>query len=470
MHKRTASLIVITVLFVQFVFCQVATDPFDSKAVDSVAAKIMAEYKIVGISAAVMHKGVVKLAKAYGKKSLETGEPVELTTQFAVGSVSKQFTCACIFLLQEDGKLSVYDKVTKYFPTLTRANDITLLDLMNHTSGYPDYYPLDFVDRRMMKPITLDDLIQEYAGGKLDFEPGSLWSYSNTGYIILGRVLEKITGEKFETFLERRILKPLGLANTSFEPKPQSKTFARGYTNFAFGAAEPAIYEANGWIHTAGGIWSTASDLAKWDLALMDGKVLKPESYKLMTTARVLSNGRSSNYACGLGVGMRNGFTVHSHGGAVSGFLAQNMFMPAMKAAVVVLVNSDYAGDHIGELQNKLSSMILAADPSMKPFVPTIAGLPASEAAKRFLKSLMAGSVDRLQLGEEFSIFLTDEKIRGASARLKEYGEPEKVQTDNPGERGGLEVTVTRFDFKKGSFKALMYRSPDGKIQEFLVF
>jgi CubicO group peptidase (beta-lactamase class C family) len=470
MHKRITVLILITVLFAQHVLCQAAGDPFDSKAIDSVAAKIMAEYKIVGVSAAVMHKGVVKLAKTYGKRSLETGEAVEPTTQFAVGSVTKQFTCACIFLLQEDGKLSVHDKVAKYFPGLTRANDITLLDLMNHVSGYPDYYPLDFVDRRMMKPITPDDLIKEYAGGKLDFEPGSLWSYSNTGYIILGRVVEKITGEKFATFLERRIIKPLGLANTSFEPTPQGKAFARGYTTFAFGAPEPAVYEANGWIYSAGGVWSTASDLAKWDLALMDGRVLKPESFKLMTAARILSNGRSANYACGLGVGMRNGFTVHSHGGAVSGFLAQNMFIPAMKAAVVVLVNSDYAGDHIGELQNKLSSMILAADPSLKPFVPTIAGLPASEAAKRFLKSLMAGSVDRRQLGEEYSIFLTDEKIQRALAKLKEYGEPEKIQTDNPSERGGMEVTVTRFDFKTGTFKALMYRTPDGKIQEFLVF
>src|SRR5207253_10781520 len=130
---------------------------------------------------------------------------------FGIGSVTKQFTSACVLLLAEDGKLAVTDKVSKYYPKLTKADDITLYDLMAHLSGYPDYYPLDFVDRRMFKPIELDNLIDEYAIGKLDFEPRTRWSYSNTGYIILGRLIEKVTGEPYENFLQKRILKPLGM-------------------------------------------------------------------------------------------------------------------------------------------------------------------------------------------------------------------------------------------------------------------
>src|SRR6185295_12921177 len=138
-------------------------------------------------------------------------------TLFAIGSVSKQFTSAAVLLLAEEGKLSARDPVAKYYPTLTRAKEITLLDLMNHVSGYPDYYPLDFLDRRMKKPIDPDELLRQYAGGKLDFEPDSRYSYSNTGYILLGRVVEKVSGESLGAFLTRRIFKPLGMDHSFYE-------------------------------------------------------------------------------------------------------------------------------------------------------------------------------------------------------------------------------------------------------------
>ena len=179
---------------------------------------------------------------------------------FAIGSVTKQFTCATVLLLAEEGKLSVNDPVAKYFPNLTRAKDITLLDLMQHVSGYPDYYPLDFVDRRMQKPIAEDELLRQYAGAKLDFEPGSKYSYSNTGYILLGRVVEQVSGESFGAFVARRIFKPLGMANTVYEPGPSDSRLAKGYTTFALSEPEEIGPEAKGWIGAAGGIFSTPTD------------------------------------------------------------------------------------------------------------------------------------------------------------------------------------------------------------------
>src|SRR5262249_5282159 len=149
------------------------------------------EKGLVGLSVAIMRNGETVFAKGYGMRQLEKSLPMEANTSFAVGSVTKQFTCACILLLAEEGRLSVYDNVGKYFPNLKRPNDITLLDLMNHTAGYPDYYPLDFVDRRLSRPITFEGLLKDYAVTQLDFEPGSRFSYSNTGYIILGGVVEK---------------------------------------------------------------------------------------------------------------------------------------------------------------------------------------------------------------------------------------------------------------------------------------
>src|SRR5262245_30263293 len=155
---------------------------------------------------------------------------------------------------------------------------------MSPASGYPDYCPLDFVDRRMQKPIAADDLIREYAGGKLDFAPGSRWSYSNTGYILLGRVVEKVSGEPFGQFLERRILKPLGMTQSVYDPKPDGPGLPRGHAAFALGPPERVVEEATGWAGAAGALYASAPDLLRWDLALMEGRVLKPESYRLMTT------------------------------------------------------------------------------------------------------------------------------------------------------------------------------------------
>jgi len=145
---------------------------FERSAIDAYLSAIVQRDGIVGLSVAVARNGQIEFAKGYGVAALNTQEAVSTNTVFSIGSVTKQFTCACILLLAEEGKLSVRDKVSQYFPTLTRADEITLLDLMNHVSGYPDYYPLDFVDRRLAAPIAADDLIRQYATRALDFEPG----------------------------------------------------------------------------------------------------------------------------------------------------------------------------------------------------------------------------------------------------------------------------------------------------------
>jgi D-alanyl-D-alanine carboxypeptidase len=137
---------------------------------------------------------------------------------------------------------------------------------MNHVSGYPDYYPLDFVDSRMESPIAADELIQRYAGGKLDFEPGTQWSYSNTGYVILGRVVEKVSGQRLGEFMTRRILQPLGMDHSFFGPIDPGRTTAEGYTSFALGPPTPARPEAQGWLDGAAGLNCTALDLVKWDM------------------------------------------------------------------------------------------------------------------------------------------------------------------------------------------------------------
>jgi CubicO group peptidase (beta-lactamase class C family) len=439
---------------------------FDPSAVDAYVAGQVKSKGYVGLSLAVVRDGKVVLAKGYGQSSREDGTPVTPDTPFAIGSVTKQFTCACVLKLAEEGKLSVHDKVAKYFPGLTRAGDITLYELMTHTSGYPDYYPLDFVDRRMQRPIDLDELIRQYAGGKLDFEPGTRWSYSNTGYILLGRIVEKVSGESFSRYLEQTILKPLGMTHSFFEPAPGDKRLARGYTTFALGDPEPAPRESAGWIHAAGGLYASAGDLAKWDVGLMDGKVLKPESFRLMTTPRQLADGRVRDYGCGLVIARRDGETILQHSGAVSGFLAYNAMIPRTKSAIVMLVNAEHID--AGALFRELLGLLLK-DAAGQPDVPKVKGPPPVEVARELFKQMQAGAVDRGKLGEEFNLYMTDDRLRAAAPRLKALGEPDKVEVENVAERGGMEVATVRFTFKTATVKGLLYRTPDGIVQEFLL-
>jgi len=437
---------------------------FDVGAIDVYASEVVSDQNVPGLALAIVRDGKIVLAKGYGRRSLEDGARVEPETPFAAGSVTKQFVCACVLLLAEEGKLSVDDKVAKYFPNLSRAGDVTLYQLMTHTSGYPDFYPLDFVDRRLGKSIVPDQLIAEYAGGKLDFEPGTRWSYSNTGYTILGRVVEKVCGQPFSEFFGQRILTPLNMKHSAFEPALGLKGRARGYTSIALGPLEPAQPEAPGWLYAAGGLVASAPDLARWDIALMEGKVLKPDSFRRMTTGVMLSDGRSRDYGCGLQVLHRDGEMILTHGGAVSGFRATNILIPRKKSALVLLTNGETSD--LGPFSQAVLELLLKDEGATE--IPKVDGPSPQSAALDFLHAMQSGKLDRDKLGDEFSAYLTDERVKSAAPRLKALGEPEEVDVEAVRERGGMEVAAIRFTFRSGTLKGLLYRTPDGKIQQLL--
>jgi D-alanyl-D-alanine carboxypeptidase len=436
---------------------------FDLEAIDAFVASEVRTRGITGLSLSIVSDGKIVFSRGYGSRVAGEEHPIAADTSFAIGSVTKQFACACILKLAEDGKLSVDDKVAKYYPDLTRAGEITLYQLMTHTSGFPDYYPLDFVDRRLIKPRPVDEIIREYAGGKLDFEPGARWSYSNTGYLILGRVVEKVSGQPLGAFLKSRILDPVGMVNAEFEPVKGDRSRPRGHLSFALGDSEPARPEADGWLHAAGGLWASTPDLARWDIALMEGRILKPESVRLMTTPVLLNDGRLRDYGCGLSVRREGSGNILSHGGAVSGFRASNTLIPRTKSAVIVLMNDEQSeGEIVSTIVGLLSKKDAVAD------VPKVDGPPAKEAALAFFHQMQDGKLDRSGLGEEFSLYLTDDRIQKAAPKLKALGEPTKADASNPRERGSLEVCTIRLTFPSVVLEGLMYRSTDGKIQQLL--
>ncbi len=417
----------------------------------------------VGLSVSVLKGGVVVLQKGYGRRALEPDAPVELNTPFAIGSVSKQFTVAALLLLAEEGKLSVDDPVSKWFPSLTRASGITLLDLMHHVSGYSDYYPLDYLDRRMLEAVPTDAVIARYAGRALEFEPRSRYSYSNTGYLILGRVIELVSGEPLAAFEQRRLFGPLGLTHTSVHPDgaPSGGEVARGYTRFALGPTQAAVTEAGGWLGGAAAMWSTAADLSTWGQALLTGKVLTAASLRVMTTPVRLSNGATLRYAGVLVGTSKDNVAIWSHSGAVNGFRAV-LTLDAAGTSVAVLANFD--DFDVGAVAEGLFGAVRPVGD-----VPVVTGPGPVEVARTVVAQFQAGSVDRRVFTEEFARFLTTERLANAKAALAPWGLPSEAALIRRSERGGLEVAVVELHYEVGSLRVTMYRRPDGTIEQVII-
>lgn len=441
---------------------RVVVPPLNVAEVDSLIQHVVATKRLVGLSVGVMQYGQVVLAKGYGFRSLEPQLPVTPETMFGIGSVTKQFTCSAALLLEQDGKLSMSDRVAKYFPSATRANDISLLDLGQHVSGYRDYYPLDFVVREMAKPEPTDTVIARYATRPLDFEPGARWSYSNTNFLLLGKAIEAASGKSVGTVFQERFFGPIGMTRSSFHRLPNDSNTATGYTSYALAEPSVAAPEADGWIGAAGAIWSTPTDLLAWDRALIDGKVLSPGSFAKLTTPKILRDGRETTYGCGLGVRRAGDALIYSHGGGIAGIVTQNIVIPSTQSAIVTLANADFAatGDITSALIAKLTPRV---------DVPVVAGLSALDAATKFLRAVETGAVDRATLGDDFNALLTDARLARDRASLAAHGKVSNIVVRQRVERGGMEVAVVEYSVGNTPARTSMYRSPDGKIQQFLI-
>lgn len=433
----------------------------DPAAIDAWMTSELGTRGVVGASLVVVHEGAVVLARGYGTREIHTREPIDADTPFAIGSVSKQITCAATLLLADDGKLRMDDKVAKYYPNLVRAADITLEDLGAHMAGYRDYYPLDYLDSRMAKPIAPDDLIAKYAGMPIDFEPRSRWSYSNTGFVILARVVERVAGMPFGSFVQQRIFNPLKMAHSSAGLPPPGA--AVGHNAFLLGRVERADHEADGWLVGAAGVYASASDLARWDLALSTGAILSETARKTMTTPRRTTDGRTMAYGCGLGVRFdRSGETLLAHTGAIEGFFAYNTFVPRTRSAVILLVND--ARYDLSDVHGQIVQLVLQRPQD----IPVIPGPPAEEVARQLVRQLQTGALDRTRLGDDLNAFWDDKRVADAAARLRELGGPTITLTDRH-ERGAMEVTSFDIAFAKETVHAVMFRAPTGKIHQFLI-
>jgi len=436
--------------------------PATAAKVDEIAAKALADSSAPSVSIAIVQNGQIAYAKAYGKARLDPAADATPEMRYCIGSVSKQFLAGAVLLLVQDGKLSLDDRVVRYLPTLTRSGEVTIRQLLTHTSGYQDYYPQDYVPPFMLQPVTPDGILDQWARKPLDFDPGTRWQYSNTNFVAAGRIVEKAAGMPFFEFLSKRILQPLGMSSAvNLAEQPLPATDAAGYTRFATGPLRPVTPEDRGWLYAAGELAMTAHDLALWDISLIDNKLLKPASFEAMTTPVRLRNGTTTNYALGVGVSDDYGHPRLSHGGAVSGFVSRNTVWPDQRAAVVVFANAD-GSEAPGIITGKVAPLLLA-----EPDDPDSA--PALTQALQIFDGLVEGRIDRSLLTANASAYFTAQVLADASASLKALGKRESFRQTSVELRGGMTYRHFEIKWKDQSLHLSTLMVPGGKLEQYLI-
>ena len=299
------------------------------RRMDKLVQTFVSDKQFMG-SVLVAQRGRILLDKGYGFANIEQRIPNAPSTKFRLGSLTKQFTAASILLLEERGKLSIDDPIKKYLPDAPAAwGKITIFNLLTHTSGIPNDTEFPEFRASMQLPTTPEKLIAQFRDKPLDFPPGQYWRYSNSGYILLGHLIEKLSGQSYAQFVRDNIFLTLGMKDSGYDTEsPNIRHRAIGYER---GTLADAEYINMSQPFSAGGLYSTTEDLLRWERGLFRGVVLTPNSLKKMTTTY------RSDYAFGLWVRERNEHRVIEHGGGINGFRTWLAYYPDDDLTIVVL-------------------------------------------------------------------------------------------------------------------------------------
>ena len=305
-------------------------------------------------AALVARRGNVLLQKGYGAASRRWKRPNTEHTQFRIASISKEFTAVAILLLQAQGKLDVHDHMCVYMPDCPPAwADITLHQLLTHTSGIPNDSDLPEYTSYQATPAAPAELMQRLVDLPLEFPPGETWKYSNSGYLVLGTVIEQASGLPYEQFLEENIFTPLGMTNTGILGATH---LASGYANCC--DLTPADTSDPTVDYAAGGLYSTVGDLYIWDQALFDDQFLSPDLRKMaFTPYEYMTDFGGLSYGYGCMVGEMVGHHVVGHTGRLEGYLALNFYFPDEQVAVILLANQ--RNPPVTSIFTQLASMVL---------------------------------------------------------------------------------------------------------------
>jgi CubicO group peptidase (beta-lactamase class C family) len=437
-----------------------------SAKVRAAVTDIMQKTGVPSAEVGIVRNGRVAYVAAFGDARLSPQMHATPAMHYAVGSISKQFTVAAVMLLQQEGKLSIDDPVAKWFPELTRAKEVTLRNLMTHTSGYEDYAPQDYTIPAWTHPTSAEQIVQQWATKPLDFEPGTQYQYSNTNFNIVGLIVQKVAGEPFWTFLKSRVLDPVGLSQSIDLDTQHDLLEPVGYFRHALGPLRPALMEAPGWYFADGELAMPVGDLLRWDISMMNETLLSHASYAEMESPTRLKDGLYSNYGLGLTIGAIHGRRTVTHGGEVGGFVGSNTVLPDDHIAIAVLTNQE-ASPAAGMIAGALEVLLVPPSSAAAPSMPAA---DAEQLARTTLAGLQQGKIDRAHFTDNANFYFDSSALADYSSSLGKLGAITSLRQTSTAGRGGMTYRGFLAQFANGTKVSLStYTVPDGRYEQFLV-
>jgi D-alanyl-D-alanine carboxypeptidase len=444
---------------------QAQIDPGTRSKIDAAAQKVLTDTGVPSASLGVLKDGKIVYTQAYGLARISPPLPATPKMAYAIGSISKQFTATAVLLLQQDGKLKLDDPVGKYFPELTRSNEVTIRNLLTMTSGYEDFAPQDYTIPAWLSPVEPSKLVHEWAGKPLDFDPGTKWQYSNTNYVLVSLIVEKVSGESLGKFLHERVFAPAGMTDLFNTYSEREKLQVKGYVSNALAPPRIEPMEGTGWYYGDGDQAMPASTLLQWDLTFIDKSVLTPASYLEQETSFKLKDGTDTGYGLGVFIGRCQGHRQLEHSGEVGGFVAENTVYPDDGLAIVVLTN-ETASSAASTIASAIAPLLLAPGPvgnarQSDPFAAQM---------QTILAGLQRGKIDRSLFTADCNFYFDKDAIADFESTLAPKGAITAVTRQRTSLRGGMDFSLYRITFSGGaSVMVDTYRMSDGKIEQLLV-
>ena len=314
-----------------------------------------------GAAVLVARGGEVVFRDARGMASVELGVPLSADHVFRLGSITKQIAAAGVLKLVEEGKVSLDDPLSRYLPEYPGGDAVSVRRLLDHTSGIRSYTSIPGVmDGPIQRDLSTAELIDSFKDEQPDFAPGEEWSYNNSGYVLVGAVIEEAGGQPWHAYLEQVLFEPLGMADTGYGNQAQALIpgHVAGYTGGSDGPVR-ARYLSMTQPHAAGALVSTVDDMLRWNRGLHEDGLLQPSSHAAMV--ELAGKAGESNYGFGIMVGELRGQTLYQHGGGIFGFSTHLMYLPDSELTVVVLQNTDSGtpGFRPGETARRLAAFAL---------------------------------------------------------------------------------------------------------------
>mgnify|MGYP001188771083 CR=1 FL=1 len=467
MTMKKAGFLVTVILSVisYFITVPLAAQPLNVKKLAVDYDKMLLEQfkpDETGCAALVAKDGQVIYTRAFGMANLELNVPMQPDMVFRIGSITKQFTAVAILQLMEQGKLSLQDDITKFIPDYpTQAYTITIEHLLTHTSGIKSYTNLPGYIENVRTDMKPDELINTFKNQPMEFAPGTKWNYNNSGYFLLGYIIEKVTGKSYPDYIQENFFTPLGMTSTCYGSDTKIiKNRAYGYQQGGDGVAN-SDYCSMTQPYSAGSIMSTVGDLFKWHQALYAGKLVKKETLEKAVTEYRLSNGKGSGYGYGWFLSQLQGSPTVEHGGGIFGYLTSSVYLPKEDVYVALFSNSTAKAPEFTAL--KMAAMAIG-----KPLVTTgitldeatldqYAGVYVNDAGREVtvtrggnqLSATLTGAGTRKMFPVEKDKFLVDDAFMYATFSRDAAGKIVSFVSDDRGRLDEWKLTDKKIEEKK---------------------